>query len=443
MKSARKIERYRSILCCWRNGKPVARAAPSRSGRGGTRSRCPLRNAPAPASAAKRSFLTGSHTTPASRAPRRPPRVRAIETAQCGKPRTKFAVPSSGSTIHEGAVSSAPVSPVSSPRKRSTGNAPRRTRRMTASLSRSAIETTSFFDFSSTRAGSSRPKCPRRTSPASRAAAIAASIGRMPLNGTRAARPPPPSSRTRPGPAPIRGSARRSRPTPRGRARELPAPQRARRATGGSPARPGAAPRETSRRENGPPRRRFAPGSRTDCAGRAREAPEAPSAGDTPRAKGRVRPRETSPCAGSRPRSAARPPRRDRRAFRAAAHLHPEDREEDRHSLAALEERAEEDVAWVVIIVLVADESQLLEENAREKPRLLERGARPGRALSHDGRGRVEDRLGRAASGGRRALDREQRSDEIVAAHGIEEFGEIPFVLARPEFSHRASRIPF
>src|SRR5664280_3339782 len=115
---------------------------------------------------------------------------------------------------------------------------------------------------------------------------------------------------------------------------------------------------------------------------------------------------------------------------RAPAHLHPEDREEDRHPLVPLEQRTEEDVAWVVVVVLVAGETQLFGEDAREEPRLLKRGPRPGRALPHDGRGLVENALGQAPRDRRRALDREQRADEIVPANGIEELREIPFVLA-------------
>ena len=95
-----------------------------------------------------------------------------------------------------------------------------------------------------------------------------------------------------------------------------------------------------------------------------------------------------------------------------------------------LEQRTEEDVAWVVVVVLVAGETQLFGEDAREEPRLLERGPRPGRALPHDGRGLVENALGQPPRDRRRALDREQRADEIVPANGIEELGEIPFVLA-------------
>jgi len=115
---------------------------------------------------------------------------------------------------------------------------------------------------------------------------------------------------------------------------------------------------------------------------------------------------------------------------RTPADLHPEDREEDRHPLATLEQRTKQGVARVVVVVLVAGKTQLFGEDAREEPRLLERRARSGRALPHGIRGLVENRLGLPPRGRRRALDREQRADEIVPADGIKELLEIPFVLA-------------
>jgi len=161
-----------------RNGKPVARKAPASPSRGDAPTRRPFRKAPEPFSATKRSPFTGSQTTPRTSSPSRPPAVRPIETAQCGKPRTKFAVPSRGSTIQAGAPPFEPVAPPSSPTKRSPGKAPRRSSFTRASLSRSARETTSFRPFSSTSDGSRDPKCPRRRSPARRAASTAASSGR-------------------------------------------------------------------------------------------------------------------------------------------------------------------------------------------------------------------------------------------------------------------------
>ena len=102
----------------------------------------------------------GSHTTPRLSAPKGPPEVLAIETAQCGKPRTKLAVPSSGSTIQVGAETSPPdAAPSDAPRLLAEEPVARERaeellRRTRASLSRSAFETTSFWDFSSMSAGS-------------------------------------------------------------------------------------------------------------------------------------------------------------------------------------------------------------------------------------------------------------------------------------------------
>ena len=94
-------------------------------------------NAPWPAAAHHRRLNAGADTTPTTGTPST---SKAISVAQIGRPRTKFLVPSMGSTTHCRPVRIASP-PNSSPRTSSSGNTAARRSRIICSQARSASET--------------------------------------------------------------------------------------------------------------------------------------------------------------------------------------------------------------------------------------------------------------------------------------------------------------
>ena len=150
--------------------KPVARKAPSRPACRETCMGRPFQVAPWPRTAWKQSSRRGSRMQPTTGPSAS---QRATDTHQCGKPWTKFRVPSSGSTIQR--TCALPWLPPSSPTKPCSGNREASSARMAASAARSASLTTSCLVFSVMVAGSSLRKYRSSTIPPASAAATQAS----------------------------------------------------------------------------------------------------------------------------------------------------------------------------------------------------------------------------------------------------------------------------
>src|SRR5262245_11033545 len=150
-----------------RYGKPVARIASPSAPVADTRSRSAPRKAPSPRTAWNVSARRGAWTTATSG---RPPAQSPSETAKQGRRCTKLTVPSSGSRNQRGrAEASSRTS--SSASIACSGKAARSAATSERSLARSASVTRSrAVLFEAMRAGSRRPKCAIRSSPASRAA---------------------------------------------------------------------------------------------------------------------------------------------------------------------------------------------------------------------------------------------------------------------------------
>ncbi len=160
----------RSATPLTRSGLPVARDAPAQ--------------APVPRAAHQRRPSAGALTTPTST---EPSTRSATSVAQTGTPRTKFLVPSIGSTTHCRGLS--PTSPSSSPSTASPGRRPARVRRTCASTAVSASLTGVRSGLAATRRSCARNRARVCASAASASSwASARSSARLTPDPARASR---------------------------------------------------------------------------------------------------------------------------------------------------------------------------------------------------------------------------------------------------------------